>query len=54
MNCWHCNTDLIWNGDNDIDDEVYQMETNLTCPKCGAFYCVYLPHEPHPPKTESN
>ena len=20
MNCWHCNTELIWGGDHDIDD----------------------------------
>ena len=20
MNCWHCNTELIWGGDQDLDD----------------------------------
>ena len=25
MNCWHCNTELIWGGDHDIDelDDMY-------------------------------
>ena len=45
MKCWHCNTELIWGGDHDIDheDEDYCMETNLSCPNCGAFHVVYLP-----------
>ena len=21
MNCWHCNTELIWGGDHDLDDD---------------------------------
>ena len=21
MNCWHCNTELIWGGDHDIEEE---------------------------------
>jgi len=34
MNCWHCNTKLIWGGDHDIqeDDELFDMVTNLSCP----------------------
>ena len=45
MNCWHCNTELIWGGDHDIQDESdgSSMETNLSCPKCNAFVLVYLP-----------
>ena len=45
MKCWHCNTELIWGGDHDIDheDEDYCMETNLSCPNCRAFHVVYLP-----------
>ena len=45
MNCWHCNTELIWGGDHDIDheDEEYCMSTNLSCPNCDSFYMVYLP-----------
>jgi len=46
MNCWHCNTKLIWGGDHDVEDwkdEEYSMETNLSCPECGSFVLVYLP-----------
>jgi DNA-directed RNA polymerase subunit RPC12/RpoP len=44
MNCWHCNTELIWGGDHDIEEEdEYSMETNLSCPKCNSFVMVYLP-----------
>jgi hypothetical protein len=49
MNCWHCNTKLIWGGDHDIEevDEGYLIETNLSCPnkKCRAEVYVYLPKE---------
>ena len=27
------------------EDEDYCMETNLSCPNCGAFHIVYLPKE---------
>jgi len=45
MNCWHCNTKLIWHGDHDIEEEneEFVMETNLSCPKCKAEVLVYLP-----------
>ena len=48
MNCWHCNTELIWGGDHDITeiDDHYQMVTNLSCPKCDCYVEVYLPHSP--------
>ena len=47
MKCWHCNTELIWGGDHDIDheDEDYCMETNLSCPNCNALHIVYLPKD---------
>ena len=46
MKCWHCDTEIIWGGDHDTeDDEDYSMVTNLTCPNCGAFHLVYLPKE---------
>ena len=48
MNCWHCNTELIWVGDHNYED--YGMEedgtvSNLSCPNkdCNAFVEVYLP-----------
>ena len=34
MNCWHCNTELIWGGDHDLDDYEdmeYDIVTNLSC-----------------------
>jgi len=43
MNCWHCDTELIWGGDHDlIDDESYKMVTNLSCPECDAYVEVYV------------
>ena len=44
MNCWHCNTKLIWGADHDLEDdscEEYDMVTNLSCPQCEAFVEVY-------------
>ena len=45
VNCWHCKTELIWGGDQDIDDEFYVMVTNLSCPKCESIVDVYYPKE---------
>ena len=47
MNCWHCNTKLIWGGDHDIEEENedYSMVTNLSCPECHSFVEVYYPSE---------
>lgn len=47
MNCWHCNTPLIWGGDHDIEeeDDEYQIVTNLSCPKCLSIVDVYYPKE---------
>jgi hypothetical protein len=51
MNCWHCNTELIWGGDHDISEEDgYSYEgivTNLSCPNpnCNSHVDVYLPIE---------
>ena len=47
MKCWHCNNELIWGGDHDIEEEEdeYLMVTNLSCPKCESFVLVYLPKE---------
>ena len=52
MNCWHCGTEVIWGGDHDMEEEEedYCMSTNLSCPKCGSFYMVYLPKD----KEENN
>jgi len=46
MNCWHCNTELIWGGDHDTEDnEDYDMVSNLSCPKCHSAVYVYHPSE---------
>ena len=46
MNCWHCQTELIWDGDHDTEDnEDYDMVTNLSCPKCHTHVDVYHPSE---------
>jgi len=48
MKCWHCQTELIWGGDHDIDEEEeseYLIVTNLSCPKCGSYFEVYYPKE---------
>ena len=52
MNCWHCNTELIWGGDHDIEEEdaEYCREPNLSCPQCDSFVMVYLPKD----KEENN
>ena len=49
MNCWHCNTELIWGADFSGEDYgcevVYSMVTNLSCPKCESFVEVYYPKD---------
>ena len=42
MNCWHCNTELIWGGDHDTEgNEDYDFVSNLSCPKCHAAVDVW-------------
>ena len=50
MKCWHCDFELIWGGDHDMNEEDYpcssqefSMVTNLSCPNCHSFVEVYLP-----------
>ena len=46
MNCWHCNTELIWGGDHDTEDnEDYDIVSNLSCPKCHTAVGVWHPSE---------
>ena len=46
MNCWHCNTELIWGGDHDTEDnEDYDIVSNLSCPQCHSVVDVYHPSE---------
>ena len=49
MKCWHCNAELTWGGDHDLESsewEDYDMVTNLSCPKCQSFVEVYHKREP--------
>jgi len=42
MNCYSCNTPLIWGGDHDTEeDSEHSIETNLSCPECGSLVIVY-------------
>ena len=51
MNCWHCNHELTWGGDHDIDEDQtylfgeYSIVTNLSCPNCDTYVLVYYPRE---------
>jgi len=51
MNCWHCDHELTWGGDHDIDEDQtylfgeYSIVTNLTCPNCDTYVLVYYPRE---------
>jgi len=45
MNCWLCQTELIWGSDNDLEGADYLMVTNLSCPGCDAYVEVYHPGE---------
>jgi len=47
MNCWHCDTELIWGGDHGIEaeNEYYDIVSNLSCPKCHTAVDVYHPSE---------
>ena len=44
MNCYHCETELIWGADNTFEDTGIDGEgivTNLSCPKCEAYVEVF-------------
>ena len=43
MNCYTCNTELIWGGDHDDEDDegVEYIVTNLSCPECDSFVLVF-------------
>ena len=50
MKCWHCNEDLNWVGDTDIEDDddlgdKFMIETSLTCGECESFVLVYYPRD---------
>ena len=42
--CWHCQSELIWGSDQDIDDsDDYKMVTFLSCSNCGCDVEYWLP-----------
>ncbi len=46
MNCWHCNTEIIWGGDHDYKDYGYEgkgIVSNFHCPNCQSEYECRLP-----------
>jgi len=46
MTCWHCNSELIWGGDHDLEDCGHDREgiiSNFSCPNCPATTEVMLP-----------
>ena len=46
MNCWHCQTELIWGGDHDCEDSVeWLIVSNLHCPNCQSHVDVYFPRD---------
>lgn len=46
MNCFHCNTELIWGGDHATEDNKdYDIVSNLSCPACHCIVDVWRPSE---------
>jgi len=51
MNCWHCNHELTWGCDYDLEEgydpraEEFSMHTILHCGGCGSLVEVYYPKE---------
>ena len=44
MNCWHCNTELVWGGDFTFEEYGLEGEgivSNLSCPICPTYVEVY-------------
>ena len=41
MKCYYCNTELRWDRDIDVDHDIYNMISFLSCSKCEADVEVY-------------
>ena len=41
MNCWHCQTALIWGNDHTDADDDTRIITFLSCPNCPTHVEVY-------------
>jgi hypothetical protein len=42
--CGHCDSELIWRGDHDIEDDFgpFIIVSNYTCPECDAYVEVSI------------
>jgi RNase P subunit RPR2 len=47
MKCYHCNEEIIWGNDFDIEEEndEYSILSVLHCPNCDALHEVYYPRK---------
>ena len=48
MNCWPCDSDVIWGGDDDFEDYCLEGDgivSNFRCSKCPATYLCYYKGE---------
>ena len=46
MNCYLCQTELIWGGDHDYEySDDFCIVSNLFCPKCNSYVEVFWPSE---------
>jgi hypothetical protein len=46
MNCWNCNTEMIWNSDIDFDDRGLDGDGYIalhSCPACLTWTETYVP-----------
>jgi hypothetical protein len=44
MDCWHCDSELIWGGDHSYEDFGLDSDgivSSLSCPKCPTTVEVY-------------
>ena len=47
MKCYHCNEEIIWGNDFDIDEEneEYSILSVLHCPRCDSLHEIYYPRK---------
>ena len=54
MNCWHCDTELIWGSDSDCEHlEDFDFVAFLSCPQCHSQVEVYHPRPKQNPLASS-
>ena len=48
MKCYHCNEEIIWGNDFDLEEdenEEYGILSILHCPNCDALHVLYYPRK---------